>query len=74
MKKMHIDEIKLTAEKLPGPGAHVHGNDLAEGISFSMAARLPTEKQMLDKSSKLPGPGKYNAIDICGKELIPSLY
>mmetsp|Transcript_16043 Transcript_16043/g.24902 ORF Transcript_16043/g.24902 Transcript_16043/m.24902 type:complete len:129 (-) Transcript_16043:55-441(-) len=39
-----------------------------------MAARLPTEKQQLEKSSKLPGPGKYNAIEVCGKDLIHSLY
>ena len=39
-----------------------------------MAARLPTDEQQLKKSTKLPGPGKYNAIEICGKDLVHSLY
>jgi hypothetical protein len=59
MKKIYIDEIKVRCEKSPGPGKYEKKTAIGEGVYFSMAARLPTEKQQLEKSSKLPGPGQY---------------
>ena len=37
-----------------------------------MAARLPTEKILLDKSKRLPGPGFYNHAEVTGKNLLQS--
>ncbi len=73
MKKIHVDDIRVQGGKSPGPGKY-SGDKTESGISFSMAARLPTEKQQLEKASKLPGPGKYSAIEVCGKDLVHSLY
>ena len=39
-----------------------------------MAARLPTEKQALDRSGKLPGPGNYETINVTGNTLNNSEY
>ena len=41
-----------------------------------MAARLPHDKQALDKSSKLPGPGMYQGVykSLCGKQMFNSMY
>ena len=74
MKKIHIDDIKIKGVTTPGPGKYTHKETLGEGVFYSMASRLPTEKQMLEKSAKLPGPGQYVASDICGKELVNSSY
>jgi len=74
MKKLHIDDIKVKGDKSPGPGKYNYKDTTTEGVYFSMAARLPTEKQMLEKSAKLPGPGQYAAIEVCGMDQIHSLF
>lgn len=46
----------------------------AKGLTYSMAAKLPTEKQALEKSGKLPGPGFYETINTTGNSVSNSVY
>ena len=59
MKKIYVDEIKKKGDTaLPGPGKYEKEKSFGNlGLNYSMGARLPTERHMLKKSSKLPGPG-----------------
>jgi hypothetical protein len=68
MKKIYVDDIQKKGDKaLPGPGKYEYEKSFGlKGLNYSMAAKLPTEKQMLDKSRKLPGPGNYEAINVTG--------
>jgi len=68
MKKMYVDDIQKKGDTaLPGPGKYEFDKTFgAKGLNYSMASKLPTEKHMLDKSKKLPGPGNYEAINVTG--------
>ena len=70
MKKMYIDDIQSKGDKaLPGPGKYEKDPTFGKaGLHCSFAARLPTEKQMLEKSAKLPGPGSYKHVDVTGSD------
>ena len=72
MKKVFIDDIKVRKDFVPGPGKFERATSIGEGVSYSMAARLPTEKQQLDKSRKLPGPGLYELPAITGQNMTTS--
>jgi hypothetical protein len=77
MKKLYVDDILAKGDRSqPGPGKY-ESKDLfgkAQGINFSMGARLPNERHALEKSMKLPGPGSYKQDDFLGKELNNSMY
>jgi hypothetical protein len=80
MKKIHVDDIKKKGDKSsPGAGKYEYpstfgsqGNNHKAGLTYSMAATLPTEKQALGRSKKLPGPGQYNYMKVTGEKLINS--
>ena len=74
MKKIYVDDIQKKGDKaLPGPGKYEHDKTFgAKGLNYSMAARLPTEKQMLEKSAKLPGPGNYEGLYTTGNSVTNS--
>jgi hypothetical protein len=76
MKKIYVDEIAKKGDvSLPGPGKYEKEKSFgALGVTYSMAARLPTEKQMLQKSAKLPGPGNYETIHVTGNIVSNSSY
>lgn len=76
MKKMYVDEINQKGDKaLPGPGKYENEKMFgAKGLTYSMAARLPTEKQCLEKSAKLPGPGNYETINVTGNNVSNSTF
>jgi|TARA_B110000305_G_C19266886_1_gene552387 hypothetical protein len=70
MKKLYIDHIQDKGDKaLPGPGKYEKDPTFGKaGLHPSFAARLPTERQMLEKSAKLPGPGFYSHVDVTGND------
>ena len=80
MRKIHVDHIKKLGDKSsPGAGKYEYpstfgseGNNNKAGLKFSMAATLPTEKQALGRSAKLPGPGQYGFMKVTGEKLIDS--
>lgn len=76
MKKLYIDDIKSKGDKsLPGPGKYETAKTFGEkGLNYSMAAILPTEKQTLGKSAKLPGPGSYAFPEVVGRIQGNSIY
>ena len=74
MRRIFIEDIKKKGDNsLPGPGRYNPDKGFqAYGTNYSMASRLPTEQQCLDKSKKLPGPGSYVHSEITGKNLLQS--
>jgi|TARA_B110001450_G_scaffold73588_1_gene69927 hypothetical protein len=72
MKKLFIDDInKKSDHSSPGPGRYNFSRKFGQGgINYSMASRLPTDIQSLERSKKLPGPGFYHAPDITGRDLV----
>ena len=76
MKRLYIDEINKHGDKnQPGPGRYQFSKTFgAQGLNFSMASKLPHERQALDRSKKLPGPGSYDANDMTGKNLNNSTF
>ena len=72
MKKLFIDEIRYKSDNSsPGPGRYNFSKKFGQGsINYSMAQRLPTDIQSLERSKKLPGPGHYAAPHMTGKDVI----
>ena len=71
MKKVFIEDINKKGDlSLPGPGRYSPDKGFqAYGVNYSMGSRLPTDKQCLEKSKKLPGPGFYQHPEVTGKIL-----
>jgi len=63
MKPVHIDDINNNHRKMvvpPGPGKYEPDKSFGTlGHFKTMSSNLPSDKQALERSKKLPGPGYY---------------
>ena len=69
MKKIYIDDILNRSDKEnPGPGRYSDKQHFGKsGLEYSFAGRLKRYQRPLEDSGKLPGPGQYETVDLCGR-------
>jgi hypothetical protein len=69
MKKLYVDDILSKTDKAnPGPGRYDQQKHFGKyGKEYTFAGRLKRYERSLKDSKKLPGPGAYETVDLCGR-------